>query len=92
MNHEGNLHLVWMNRGLHGNLECNVMFADYGASGVMKPRKVIGERALRQFLTGRAHVRSGLVDAILKELHETGIAGLDHVLLSDDELLDLGLK
>jgi hypothetical protein len=94
MNYEGNLHLVRMNRSSECDLDCNVMFAENraGSGGVMKPRRVIGESTLRQFLTGRVHADSDLVDAALKELRQHGSAGLPNVLLSGDELRDLGLR
>jgi hypothetical protein len=93
MNYEGSLHLVWMNRGTQSELQCNVMFADYrSGGGTMKQRTVIGESALRRFLTGQVRAHSDHVDAALKELHEKGSAGVQNVLLSAEELRDLGLK
>ena len=58
----------------------------------MKQRAVIGESALRRFLTGQVRAHSDHVDAALKELHEKGSTGIHNVLLSDEELRDLGLK
>jgi hypothetical protein len=91
VNREGTLHIVVMNPGKRVP-RYSVGFADYSsASGAMKTVAVDGEQGLRDFFT-RTGINQRIAMSVFENLRTEGEASVLRVILSDDMLLDLGLK
>jgi hypothetical protein len=90
---EGTLHIVWTNRGQLGEPRYNIVFADSALSqGAMKLREIVGEESLRNYLTTKVIMRAAALNLALRSLRTEGNAAIFHTILSDEQLLSLGLK
>jgi hypothetical protein len=93
MRREGTLHIVWVNRGHHGDPKYHVAFADYAASQRFNNfKEVEGEEVLRDYLTAKIKVHPAAVDTALHRLKAQGNAGIFHTILLDEQLVKLGLR
>jgi hypothetical protein len=69
-----------------------VGFTDYVSSGgAMKTRRIVGEKELRDFLTG-VGLNERIVQPTLENLHSEGATSVLRVVLPDEMLNSLGLK
>jgi hypothetical protein len=90
---EGTLHIVWTNRGQLGEPRYSVVFADSALSqGAMKLKEIVGEEPLRNYLATKVIMRAAALNLALHSLKTEGNAAIFHTILSDEELLSLGLK
>jgi hypothetical protein len=92
MRREGTLHIVWTNRHEHAKPKYNVTFADYGPSYEMKSKEIVGEDALRDYLTAEIMMHSMAVNSAMQRLRIDGHAEIFHTTLTDEQLTKMGLK
>jgi len=87
----GTLFIVEMDGGQ--GKEYEVGFGERGAmSRNLKMAQVVGEDKLVDFLTGEIGLESAKVDSAINELKKNGKAAIRDVVLSDADLLILGLR
>jgi hypothetical protein len=92
MQREGTIYLVWLNRN-QPNPVYSAGFADYGSSqGAMKMRTLVGWEALVKFLIQEVKLRPAILASISNGLHDEGNASVFNVVLTDEQLAELGLK
>ena len=73
--------------------EYEVGFGDHGSmSRNLKMAQIVGEDKLVEFLTEEIGVESAKVDSAISELKKNGQARVRDVVLSDADLLILGLR
>ena len=93
MRREGTLHIVWMNHGRGREPKYNVGFSDYASAQVAtQHREIVGEVTLGHYLAEQVKVHPDAVHLTLKRLKIVGNAAIFHTVLSDEELVNLGLK
>ncbi|HKN36915.1 MAG TPA: hypothetical protein VJX16_27030 [Terriglobales bacterium] len=87
----GTLFIVEMDEGQ--GKEYEVGFGDHGSmSRNLKMAQIVGEDKLVEFLTEEIGVESAKVDSAISELKKNGQARVRDVVLSDADLLILGLR
>jgi hypothetical protein len=93
MRREGTLRIVWTNRVEKGEPKYDILFSDYvSRQEAAIHKEIVGEQALKNYLIDRAKVHSDSVYVALKSLTAEGATSIFHVILTDEELVDLGLK
>jgi hypothetical protein len=87
----GTLFIVELEEGLL-EPEYEVGFAEHGSMhGALKMAQIVGEDNLRAFLTAEIGVDSARADSALRELKTRGQATIHDIVLSDEDLIVLGL-
>ncbi len=93
MNRQGTLHIVQVSKAtpLPTMNRYQVGFADYSSpGGAMKMKEILGEHALRDFLTSIA-VKPMVAESALRGLQTEGSASVLSVVLPEEMLIRLGL-
>jgi hypothetical protein len=93
MKREGTLTIVCLNHGRKGEPKYNVGFSDYASREVATThREIVAENELRKYLIYQVKMHSDSVDVALSQLKAKGNAAIFHLILTDEELMTLGLK
>lgn len=93
MKREGTLSIACLNHGRAGEPQYNVGFSDYTSRQVTTiHREIVGENELKKYLTDQAKIHPDSVDVALRRLRAEGNAAIFHMILTDEELVALGLK
>jgi len=93
MKREGTLHIVCLNHGRPGEPKYNVGFSDYASREVATAhREISTENELKKYLTEQVKIHLESVDVTVRQLRAKGNAAIFHLILTDEELLALGLK
>jgi hypothetical protein len=94
VNREGTLHIVQLSRAsaLPTFDTYHVGFADYASTGgAMKMKEIVGERALRDFLSSIG-IQPNVVESALTGLRNERTASILSVALPEEMLLQMGLQ
>jgi hypothetical protein len=93
MKREGTLTIVCLNHGCAEEPKYDVGFSDYASREVATTHhEIVGENELKKYLAYPAKIHSDSVDLALRQLKAEGSAAIFHMILTDDELVTLGLK
>lgn len=88
---EGFIHILRHN-GARSTEEYSVLFAPItGVGGPVPAKQFIGHDVLRNFLTGRLHLRRTAIEDALRELSDSGHASIYPVHLTTREIKKFGL-
>ena len=87
----GTVHIVETARSADGSPVFSVTFARYGTSGTLRPRECRDVGSLRAFLSSTGIDDRSIQDAVGR-LDTAGNASILNVELSQDKLVELGLK
>lgn len=93
MKREGTLNIVCLNHGSAGEPKYSVGFSDYASRQVPTThREIASENELKKYLTDQVKIHPDSVDVALRQLRADGNATIFHMILTDEELVALGLK
>jgi hypothetical protein len=89
----GTLQIVCLDREAQGEAKYSVGFADYALPrGIQKLKEIVGEEALRNYLTAEVKVHAEAIQMTMSSLKSGGSAEIFHVALTEEQLGSLGLK